>query len=94
MPKAMKTCRVCGSSYEACHSIRTGSATFNWREVACSPECGMKYFERIMASRSAIVDPAPVEEITEEVVESALVDKAEYFDDFDDVEDDEEDIDE
>lgn len=51
MPKQIKTCRVCGATYEACNSARSGSNVFNWREVACSPECGMVYLERITASR-------------------------------------------
>lgn len=72
MPKQTKTCRVCGATYEACNSIRTGSKVFNWREVACSPECGMVYLDRITASRS-IVEPVeepdvlrfPLKEVTE-----------------------------
>ncbi len=52
MPKQTKTCRVCGKEYEACRSIKTGDVAFNWREVACSPECGKIYLQRIMASRS------------------------------------------
>lgn len=56
MPKQTKTCRVCGAKYEACNSVRTGGKTFNWREVACSPECGMVYLDKITASRS-IVEP-------------------------------------
>ena len=60
MPKQTKTCRVCGAVYEACKTVRTGSAVFNWREVACSPECGMKYLDKVVASRN--------EEITAEKV--------------------------
>ena len=56
MPKQIKNCRVCGAKYEACNSARTGNGAFNWREVACSPECGMVYLDKITASRS-IVEP-------------------------------------
>jgi len=59
MPKQIKTCRVCGAAYEACNSARAGGRAFNWREVACSPECGMVYLDRITASRSIV---EPVEE--------------------------------
>lgn len=59
MPKQIKTCRVCGATYEACNSARAGNKAFNWREVACSPECGMVYLDRITASRSIV---EPVEE--------------------------------
>lgn len=51
MPKLTKKCRVCGKEYESCRSIRTGEKAFNWREVACSPECGAEYLERILISR-------------------------------------------
>lgn len=57
MAKQTKTCRVCGTTYDACNSVRTGSSTFNWREVACSPECGTIYLERIIASRSTSEEP-------------------------------------
>lgn len=52
MPKQTKICRVCGATYEACQSVRTGSPVFNWREVACSPECGEIYLKRVMEARS------------------------------------------
>lgn len=62
MPKQTKICRVCGATYEACQSVRTGSPVFNWREVACSPECGEIYLKRIIESRS----PKNVEQIVTE----------------------------
>lgn len=52
MPKHIKTCRVCGKQYSSCKSIRTGSPVFNWREVACSHECGEIYLQSIIESRS------------------------------------------
>ena len=63
MPKQTKICRVCGATYEACNSVRTGDKAFNWREVACSPECGMVYLEKIAASRS-IVEPVEEPKVT------------------------------
>ena len=66
-------CRVCGKLYKVCincQSGRTGS-TYNWRRVACSPECGDIYLQRVIESRK----PKPVEkasqkeEIKEEVKE-------------------------
>lgn len=56
MPKQTKVCRVCGAEYEACGAIRNGDSTFRWREVACSPKCGQKYLEMVMAARN----PKPV----------------------------------
>ena len=52
MLTALKKCRVCGKDYEACHTVRKDSSTFRWQEVACSPECGNVYLERIMQSRA------------------------------------------
>ncbi len=65
MPKQTKVCRVCGKNYEACRSVKTGSGVFNWREVACSPECGEVYFRRIEearnpASKTKTEDPVAV----------------------------------
>lgn len=57
MPKQTKICRVCGATYEACRSVKNGDGTFNWREVACSPECGMKYLHDVMVSRGEVEAP-------------------------------------
>lgn len=51
MATEIKTCKVCGSKYEACHSLRPTGNTFIWQEVACSPECGAKYLAAIQESR-------------------------------------------
>lgn len=45
-------CKVCGKEYEPCRTVRNGDETFNWKAVACSPECGEEYFRRIIASRT------------------------------------------
>lgn len=51
MAKVMKTCRVCGKQYEACHTPNPGGV-FRWRDVACSLECAREYFDSIDKSRS------------------------------------------
>lgn len=52
MPKVMLTCRVCGKRYEACHSARHNiDGVFRYQEVACSPECGAIYLNRVNESR-------------------------------------------
>lgn len=58
MPKQTKKCRVCGASYEACRSVNPVDGVFNWREVACSPECGTIYLEKVIASRNKAVGSA------------------------------------
>ncbi len=58
MATAAKKCRVCGKSYEACHTMSKTAGVFRWQEVACSPECGAEYLRLIMESRNP-TPPAP-----------------------------------
>lgn len=51
MPKVMKTCRVCGRSYEACRTVNSALGVFRWQDVACSPECGATYLQKLNESR-------------------------------------------
>lgn len=52
MAKATKKCKVCGAEYEYCHTTRRVSGVFRWQDVACCPEHGSIYLEKIIASRS------------------------------------------
>lgn len=52
MPKVMKICRVCGKSYEACRTVNKAPGVFRWQEVACSPECGAIYLQKVNDARS------------------------------------------
>lgn len=61
MPRHVMKCRVCGAEYEACTSIKAGGP-FNWREVACSPECGEIYLSRVNEARGK-KKAEPVEEM-------------------------------
>lgn len=54
MANVIKECRVCGNKYEACKSNRRNVGVFRWQEVACSPECGAIYLQRINESRGLI----------------------------------------
>lgn len=54
MPSAIKKCRVCGKEYETCRSVNRNAGVFRWQEVACSPECGAIYLQRIEESRGHI----------------------------------------
>lgn len=38
----MSVCRVCGKKYPRCYS-KPVTGVFQWRSVACSPECAKKY---------------------------------------------------
>lgn len=52
-----KVCRVCGKEYEPCRSLRKNSSVFNWRTVACSPQCGQEYFRRVAEARGEKPEP-------------------------------------
>lgn len=58
MPTAVRTCRVCGKSYEACRTMSKTAGVFRWQEVACSPECGAEYLRRVTEARNP-APPAP-----------------------------------
>lgn len=75
MASATMKCRVCGKEYEGCRSLRRNSSVFQWRSVACSPECGAKYLEMIRKSRGIVEDEPVVSRTPEPVVD---------VDDFDD----------
>lgn len=49
----MKNCRVCGKKYDACKRPAMSGTAFNYKEVACSPECGAEYIKQVMASRTS-----------------------------------------
>lgn len=54
MASAVRTCRVCGKQYEACRSANRTAGIFRWQEVACSPQCGSIYLQRINESRGIV----------------------------------------
>lgn len=51
MPREQKKCRVCGKLYTACRTVNPVPGAYNWREVACSPECSMEYIRRVTEAR-------------------------------------------
>lgn len=51
MATATKVCKVCGKQYEYCHTNRTVAGIFRWQDVACCPEHGSVYLDRILKSR-------------------------------------------
>lgn len=53
-------CRVCGKLFVPCNKSSNALGAFNYREVACSPECGAEYLRRVQAAR---------QKITKEVIE-------------------------
>lgn len=51
MAKAIRICKVCGKEYEYCKTFAPANK-FRWQDVACSPECGAKYFAEVEAARN------------------------------------------
>ena len=50
--KVQKPCIICGTMYTPCGDCEKDNTAFHWRNVACSYECGKKYFEKVMAARA------------------------------------------
>lgn len=54
MASSKLKCRVCGKEYDACSSSRKYDGVFHWQEVACSPECGNEYLNRVLRARGLL----------------------------------------
>ena len=62
MPKGKRKCKICGKEYDYCKTELPANI-FRWQDVACSHECGVKYFALVEAARSGndeAKDKAPV----------------------------------
>lgn len=44
-------CRVCGKMFVPCNKPSAVIGAFNYRSIACSPECGTEYLRRVQAAR-------------------------------------------
>lgn len=53
MYKVQKPCKVCGKMYTPCADCENDKTMFRWRTVACSIECGRKYFELVENARKS-----------------------------------------
>lgn len=53
MAKVTKICRICKKKYKACQTSAITN-TFRWQDVACSPECGLKYLNKVRVARREI----------------------------------------
>lgn len=63
----IKNCRVCGKEYDACNNGRRIDGAFNWREVACCPEHGDIYLQRVLEARGLVPKKEQTEEVKQEV---------------------------
>lgn len=85
MATATRKCKVCGAEYEYCHTVRRVAGVFRWQDVACSPEHGSIYLDRIMASRSA----KPTSDSVEAEKAMSAEETANNYDDLDEDEENE-----
>lgn len=51
--KVQKPCKVCGKMYTPCADCERDKHAFHWRTVACSVECGSKWFKMVEEARSS-----------------------------------------
>lgn len=94
MAKATKKCRVCGADYEYCHTFIKNKGTYRWQDVACCPEHGSIYLERVLISRGLLPEtPTNTEKEDSAFIDSsdALSEDELYENEYDEDEDDEED---
>lgn len=71
MYKVQKPCKVCGKMYTPCVDCESDKTAFHWRTVACSRECGMKYFEMVLNARKPKIESNDSEKVEIELVEYA-----------------------
>jgi len=83
---AKRICKICGKEYEYCHTERP-TGMFYWKDVACCPEHGAKYFIEVAKSRGQAVP----KEFAEFDTDSESEDDDDLFDDDLDDEEDEDD---
>lgn len=81
MATATKVCKVCGNSYEYCHTIKRVDGVFRWQDVACCPEHGSVYLAKIEASRAIRKPVVDIPKVSKEIYEC---DDALFENDFDD----------
>lgn len=52
--KVTRICKTCGKEYETCPNARDLNNPYRWQDVACSPECGAKYFYEVLVARGQL----------------------------------------
>lgn len=67
------SCRVCGKEFVPCNKPSSVLGAFNYRAIACSPECGAEYLRRVQeARRQTVSSPAPDAKASTSVEETAV----------------------
>ena len=64
MATATRICKVCGKEYDYCHKTGQSDGVFRWKDVACCPEHGVIYLNKVLESRAKKPEPKaePVKE--------------------------------
>lgn len=62
-------CRVCGKLFIPCGKTSAMIGAFNYREVACSPECGKEYMRRVIESRQVKTEKSKKLKIDKDVTD-------------------------
>lgn len=102
MERNTRMCKICGKEYVYCMSLKYPDGVYHWQEVACGPEHGGVYLERLFATNANTGLSAPVAKAEDKAAVKTAAVKAEkkpeeltdeYFDDEDFDEEDDEDFD-
>lgn len=57
----IRQCRNCGKDYEVCAAAFKIDSVFNWKTVACSPDCAEEYFRAIKIARGELTEDEKAE---------------------------------
>lgn len=89
MPQGVKICKICGAEYPYCKTENRGNR-FRYQDVACCPEHGSIYFEKIAESRKEDIPKgdADIVNISSDLIEDEEDELFEEY--FEDDEDDDE----
>lgn len=69
MTNKTASCRVCGKQFIPCNKSSAEIGAFNYREVACSQECGQEYLKRVLAARNPVkTEPIAAKSISTELM--------------------------
>lgn len=60
-------CRVCGKDFIPCGKSSAEIGAFNYKEVACSPECGQEYLRRVLEGRKGSTGNMTAEVLSKQV---------------------------
>ena len=66
--KILRTCPICGKKFNPCCTGIKQTGVFNWREVACSFQCGKEYLQKIEKEQSPTSAVEFVNAVSEDIL--------------------------